>query len=529
MKAEARKLEDYYASGGQTGKSCKVVDQQGEALTDRESLEQMTQCLENLPQTKSMYFDPQKNDYTPERKKLHRQIILDFKKDLVCVESTNPIAILMGGSPASGKSTFLKKYAPYLLKSEILKVDADEIRAKLPEYEGFNASQTHLETKDIVNTLLSDRSIGIPCRFDVIYDGTMNSTKSYLPLINLLKSLGYKVFIVYIDKVPKDVVIRRSIERYKRSGRFVPLSVIDDFFEKGTEALDKLKGSVDGYMVIDGSDTEYKIIERGGMRLPKNRNYSKIGEPINVQESEIVREFKRGGEIDPDDPKIKNQVTHKSGAAGGLLVGKRHSEGGIKAINKSTGQPLEMEGGEVVITRDAVSDPTLVEFEGKKMTKRQVLSAINESGGGVSFAEGGDIPDKCSCSGKQYNYGGKVIKDVDIVNDIMSSHRKGFGIPYRDLPHSEAIKKMFEGYYPKMEEGGEVYEEGGLVTIINKRVPSYKSFAEKNKDISQVALKRNYKDYLKSKYDLDFSDLPHSIQVALLLGNQKIVDNYLNS
>lgn len=529
MQTEARKLEDYYENGGQTGGSCKAVDEKGEPLTDRESLEEMTQCLETLPQTKSLNFDPEANDYTPERKKLHRKIIYEFKKDLICVENSQPIAILMGGSPASGKSTFLKKYAPYLLKTEILKIDADEIRAKLPEYQGFNATQTHLETKDIVNTLLSDRNIGIPCLFDVIYDGTMNSTKSYIPLINLLKSLGYKVFIVYIDKVPKDVVIKRSIERYKRSGRFVPLSVIDDFFEKGTAALEQLKGAVDGYMIVDGSDTEYRVIERGGIRLPKNRNYSKIGEPIMVKESEIVRELKRGGEIDPDDPKIKNQVTHKSGAAGGLLVGKRHSEGGIKAINKSTGQPLEMEGGEVVITRDAVSDPTLVEFEGKKMTKRQVLSAINESGGGVSFAEGGDIPDKCSCSGKQYNYGGKVTKDVDIVNDIMSSHRKFFGITDRELSPSEAVKKIFKPFHMKMEEGGEVGGQEGMISIVSKKVLSYKAFVDLNKELSQVAMKRAYKDFLKSKFDVDFNALPQSIQVALLLGNQKLVDNFLNS
>ena len=50
------------------------------------------------------------------------------------------------------------------------------------------------------------------------------------------------------------------------------------------------------------------------------------------------------------------EVRHNKGEAGGYLVGRRHSNGGIKAVNKSTGQPLEMEGGEVVITRDAVSD-----------------------------------------------------------------------------------------------------------------------------------------------------------------------------
>ena len=108
----------------------------------------------------------------------------------------------------------------------------------------------------------------------------------------------------------------------------------------------------------------------------------------------IVGSYKKGGELNPDNKSVKNYFEHKSGSAGGLLVGNRHSEGGIKAINNSTGQPLEMEGGEVVITRDAVSDPTPVEFEGKKMTKREVLSEINQSGGGVAFADGGVVGEK---------------------------------------------------------------------------------------------------------------------------------------
>ena len=100
--------------------------------------------------------------------------------------------------------------------------------------------------------------------------------------------------------------------------------------------------------------------------------------------------------LEPDDDSLLVAIK----AAGGLLVGKRHSEGGIKAINKSTGQPLEMEGGEVVITRKAVSDPSPVKYNGKKMTKRQVLSAINQSGGGVAFAKGGETPGDCGCDNK---------------------------------------------------------------------------------------------------------------------------------
>jgi predicted ABC-type ATPase len=386
---------DIMAEGGQT--SCEQLDSNGERKIDKKSIEILTKCINALPQTKSMHFNFKTNKYTSERHKLHKDIIYNIKKDITCIQDEQPIAILMGGSPASGKSTFLKKYSPYLLNNEILRVDADEIRSKLPEYKGYNATQTHLETKDIVNTLLSDKNIGLPCKFDIIYDGTMNSTKSYIPLINLLKGLGYKIFIVYIDKVPKDVIVKRALERYKKSGRFVPLEIIDDFFDKGKTALEELKFNVDGYMIIDGSNQDYKIISSGGMRLPKKRNYSRIGEPIKITKDDIISEFKRGGEIDPDNKKTKDMITHKSGNAGGLLVGNRHSEGGIKAVNKSTNTPLEMEGGEVVITRNAVSDNEKREFEGEMLTNREILSKINESGGGVSFENGGKIDYDCEC------------------------------------------------------------------------------------------------------------------------------------
>lgn len=110
--------------------------------------------------------------------------------------------------------------------------------------------------------------------------------------------------------------------------------------------------------------------------------------------------FEKGGQIEPDNKKTKDMITHKSGNAGGMLVGNRHSEGGIKAVNKSTNTPLEMEGGEVVITRNAVSDDEKREFEGKMLTNREILSKINESGGGVSFEEGGQVNYDCECDDK---------------------------------------------------------------------------------------------------------------------------------
>jgi hypothetical protein len=134
----------------------------------------------------------------------------------------------------------------------------------------------------------------------------------------------------------------------------------------------------------------------------------------------------KGGELNPDDKEVKEYFAHDSGNVGGVLVGKRHSEGGIQATNKATGLPLEMEGGEVVITRNAVSSDELHEFDGKQMTNREILSKINESGGGVSFADGGDLPENisCKCNGKKYKYGGEEMSDYEIIGKMTNNYKQ---------------------------------------------------------------------------------------------------------
>jgi hypothetical protein len=105
--------------------------------------------------------------------------------------------------------------------------------------------------------------------------------------------------------------------------------------------------------------------------------------------------------------------------AGGYFVGKLHSEGGIKAINKSTGQPIEVQSAEVIITAPAVADQTKRNFDGKMMTNREILSTINERGGGVGFAKDGmEIPTEMHFSGTSYNYGGKMLSDHDIAYEL---------------------------------------------------------------------------------------------------------------
>ena len=130
-----------------------------------------------------------------------------------------------------------------------------------------------------------------------------------------------------------------------------------------------------------------------------------------------------------------SEIKHNQGEAGGYLVGRRHSTGGIKAVNKSTGQPLEMEGGEVVITRDAVSDNTKRSFNGKMMTNRQILSEINQSGGGVAFADGGEVPDTMQfTSDAEYEYGGKTMCGCDLATEMSKAQTLQDGGSTDSLP-----------------------------------------------------------------------------------------------
>lgn len=108
-------------------------------------------------------------------------------------------------------------------------------------------------------------------------------------------------------------------------------------------------------------------------------------------------------------------IIHDKGTQGGYFVGRLHKENGIKGINKTTGQPIEVQGGEVIITAPAVADQTKREFEGQMLTNREILSKINEKGGGVSFEQGGDVPNELYYTGSSYNYGGKTMTDYEIM------------------------------------------------------------------------------------------------------------------
>lgn len=247
--------------------TCPPVDEKGKNRIDAEGLALLQKCIDNEKTTAELTTENGK--FTANREKLHDKIIAEFLEQKPCVSHQKPIAILTGGPPGSGKSHFLKTFAPWITSGKLYHIDADAVRAKLPEYKGWNADNTHEETSHIVKEMLA--AIGKPCEHDLIYDGTMNKAKNYLPLIDRLKKLGYEVFVIYLQ-VPKELSISRAMERYQRTGRYVPISVINEVYDNGLQAFETVIKEADGYIRVNGETG--KIVEKGGKEIPTDRDYS---------------------------------------------------------------------------------------------------------------------------------------------------------------------------------------------------------------------------------------------------------------
>ena len=113
---------------------------------------------------------------------------------------------------------------------------------------------------------------------------------------------------------------------------------------------------------------------------------------------------------------VKNQGIFETG---GMVVGKSHQEAdengtGEKFKLKSTGQIVELEGGEAVIVGKAIDSEDKISFDGQERTPREIASYLNHAYGGVKFEKGGHIT--CGCSQKKYYHGGELPSAV--VNSL---------------------------------------------------------------------------------------------------------------
>lgn len=162
--------------------------------------------------------------YTKERKKLHRKIaeqFLDGHK-----RQAHPSALMLGGGPASGKSTALKT-GKVAIPDDAVHLDQDEVKKLLPEYrklaevhDPYASDAVHREAADLYAAIEAEARRR---KQNLILEGTADSGPRQL--VNHAKELkhqGYAIDLMYAT-VPTAIAEERAKKRAEATGRAVPL------------------------------------------------------------------------------------------------------------------------------------------------------------------------------------------------------------------------------------------------------------------------------------------------------------------
>lgn len=165
--------------------------------------------------------------YTPERAKIHAQIIASFLSGKRPNPSGTPQTTFLAGGPASGKSTLRRGHSELLPEDPVV-VDPDEVKRRLPEFAALvgdphSGSGTHYESSDIAHELyLQARKRGL----DMIVDGAGNSSERiFADKIRQTGDAGYRTRVLYAD-APVEVALERAERRRKSEGRATPEAIL---------------------------------------------------------------------------------------------------------------------------------------------------------------------------------------------------------------------------------------------------------------------------------------------------------------
>lgn len=211
-------------------------------------------------------------EFTPERKKLHEDIINSF---LVGLEAQdNPVQYMNGGGPASGKGSMTHgtnarltnyptartvddhtgNFKDFRGTPEALLIDPDAIKQQFPETKlaleriragDFGeedtqwAAHSHEESSLLAKRL---HMAAVERRHHIIFDGTGAHIKSVTKTATLAKDAGYKVEANYLYLEPQ-VGMQRALDRAAESHRVVPPERIKDIYENVPRTLNELHDS----------------------------------------------------------------------------------------------------------------------------------------------------------------------------------------------------------------------------------------------------------------------------------------------
>lgn len=148
--------------------------------------------------------------------------------------------------------------------------------------------------------------------------------------------------------------------------------------------------------------------------------------------------------------------------AGGVPIKKKGGELSTNSIKTHSQNEIKVKPSSVIITRNAFLDDTKKEFEGKKLSNKQILSKINEDGGGVGFDDI-EIKEK----------GGKVSKETLLAPNGKQSNLTS---EQWHLVRTPQFKKWFGDWENEPEYSSKVVDENGEPLVVYHGTKKYDRF-----------------------------------------------------
>ncbi len=161
----------------------------------------------------------------------------------------NPISLFMAGSPGAGKTEYSKRFIERF-DSNIVRIDADEIREIIPQYNGANSDIVQGAASIAVDILYS---YALKNKYNLLLDGTF--AKFEIVYRNIERSINKnrEVAIHYIYQDPL-VAWKFTKKREKLEGRKVPKEVFIKSFFNAKNNVIKIKSifkdKIKVYLVI---------------------------------------------------------------------------------------------------------------------------------------------------------------------------------------------------------------------------------------------------------------------------------------
>jgi len=184
--------------------------------------------LKKYRETTTEHMYKKNGRWSPERIKLHREIVNSFfERKLPSIKK--PTAVILAGGAGSGKTYVYEKFHGKIDDNSVY-INSDDIKNQIPEYEQFiekdyqsAAYKVHEESSLISKVVITQ---AIDNNYNITIDTTLSNKDKAEKLIQRLKDRGYDIKLIFVD-VPFDKAWRSAQKRGADTKRWVPRHIVE--------------------------------------------------------------------------------------------------------------------------------------------------------------------------------------------------------------------------------------------------------------------------------------------------------------